>query len=80
MDPGASSPADHRCSHDIASRTLIPREEPEDREQRRAWLERWYEREAGWDEINEGKDSPVMVQDKDGVSTSKPAEDGIRRG
>jgi hypothetical protein len=46
-------------------------------------MERWHEREAGWDEINKGKDSPGRVQDKDGVSPSRPAgndrRSGIRR-
>jgi hypothetical protein len=47
-------------------------------------MERWHERGPGWDEINKGKDSLVMVQDQDGVSTSKPAgketTSGWRRG
>jgi hypothetical protein len=38
--------------------------------------ERRHEREAGWDKIKKGKDSPVMVQDKDRVSTSMPAGNG----
>jgi hypothetical protein len=45
----------------------------------RARMERWYEREAGWDEINKGKDSPVMVQDK-GVDIQASGERDNKRG
>jgi hypothetical protein len=43
-------------------------------------MERWHEREAGWDEINKGKDSAGMVQDKDGVSPSRSAGNDARSG
>jgi hypothetical protein len=36
-------------------------------------MERWYKWKAGWDEINKGKDSPVMVQDK-GVDVQASGE------
>jgi hypothetical protein len=46
--------------------------------QQRVRMERWHEREAEWDEINKGKDSPSRVQDKDGMSPYKAA--GTTRG
>lgn len=43
-------------------------------------MEKRHEREAGWNEINKGKDSPGMVQDKDGVSPFRPAGNDPRSG
>ncbi|KAJ7914787.1 hypothetical protein B0H13DRAFT_1872659 [Mycena leptocephala] len=43
-------------------------------------MERRHEVAAGWDEIKKGKDSPGMVQDKDGVSPSKRAGNDPRSG